>query len=854
MAKSKRTPVATRSERDAFLVTLGDRLRDLIDPRAIMAVTCEQLGKHLGTNRALYAEMEDDVHFVVHDDYCRGVPTSAGTHRLDAVGSGLVEEALAGHDVVVVDTKTDPRLTQEQAHYDAIQMRASIAAPLVKGGRLKAILAVHQTEPRQWSSDEVALVRDVAERTWAAVERAGAETALRANEQRLRLALEASGMGLFQWNAKDDRIEADAQILKLFDVAPDAEPSLAAAMRARIHPEDRARYDEIRARALDPAGIGAFRAELRLVHSNGDVRWIVVASQSCFEGVPPRAVGSVGTVADITERKRAEVVLATAARRDAFRVALSDALRPLAAPNEVRRAACRVLRRHLGANRTFYAEVDAGDTHFVVDEDETEGVPSLAGRHRVDDFGPRVLGLGREGRVVIVNDVASDQRLDQDARAAYGSLLVGAYIAAPLIKEGRLAAGLVVNQSSPRAWKEEEIALVEETADRTWAAVERTRAEQELREADRRKDEFLAILAHELRNPLAPLRNALEVMKLAAHDSRMVEQARDMMTRQLVQMVRLIDDLLDVSRISRGKVDLRRERFDLGQIIKQAVEMNRPLIEASSQHLTIDVPAKPIFVEADPTRLAQVFANLLNNAAKYTERAGEITLSVEPEGEWAVIRVRDTGIGIPPEMLPRVFDMFLQVDRSLEKAQGGLGVGLSLVKGLVELHDGSVEAHSEGIGRGSEFVVRLPMAPAAQVHPARRARKELVPASARRRILVVDDNRDAAISMATLFGALSYETRTAFDGLEAIQIATDFRPAIVLLDIGMPRLNGYETCRRMRQQPWGRNMVMVALTGWGRDEDQQRSKAAGFDFHLVKPVDPTKLSHLLTSWQSSAPP
>src|SRR5687768_6005146 len=216
MAKGKRMPAATRwSERDAFLVMLGDRLRDLVDPRAIMAVTCEQLGKHLGTNRALYGEIEDDLHFVVHDDYCRGVPSSAGTHRLDDVGSALVAEARAGRDVVVVDTKTDPRLTREQAHYAAIQMRASIAAPLVKSGRLKAILAVHQREPRKWSSDEVALVREVAERTWAAVERAVAETALRASEERLRLALEASELGTFLWHAENDRIEANARLLKL---------------------------------------------------------------------------------------------------------------------------------------------------------------------------------------------------------------------------------------------------------------------------------------------------------------------------------------------------------------------------------------------------------------------------------------------------------------------------------------------------------------------------------------------------------------------------------------------------------------------------------------------------------------
>ena len=815
-----------------------------------MAVTCEELGEHLGASRVLYGEIEDDVLFVVHDDYCRGVPTSAGIHRLDDVGSGLVEEARAGRDVVVVDTKTDPRLIREQAHYDAIQMRASIAAPLVKGGRLKAILAVHQCEPRPWSSDEVELVREVAERTWAAVERAAAETGRRASEERLRLALEASATGIFSWNAQDDRIEGDAQLWKLLDVPPDAKPSLAA-VRARIHPEDRARYDEIRARAFDPSGTGAFRAELRLVHSNGDVRWVVVTAQIGFEGVPRKPVRSVGTVADITERKRAEVVLAAAARRDAFRVELADAIRPLAAPDEVRRAACRVLRQHLGANRAFYAEIEPGDTHSVIDADEADGVPSLAGRYPIDDFGERVLGLVRQGRVVVVSDVGADERLDEDARAAYGALLVAAYVAVPLIKQGRLAAGLTVDQSSPRAWTAEEVAIVEETADRTWAAVERARAEQDLREADRRKDEFLAILAHELRNPLAPLRNALEVMKLAPNDSKAVGLAREMMTRQLVQMVRLIDDLLDVSRISRGKVTLHRERTSLDAIVKQAVETNRPLIESTSRHLTIRMPPAAIFVDADPTRLAQVFANLLNNAAKYTEPGGEIALSVERDGTWAVIRVRDNGIGIPPEMLPRVFDMFLQVDRSLEKAQGGLGVGLSLVKGLVELHGGSVEAHSLGLGCGTEFVVRLPIVSALRAEPAPSSRDEPVAAAARRRILVVDDNRDSAISLATLFGALNYETRTAFDGLEAIKAAADFRPAIVLLDIGMPRLNGYDTCRRMRLQAWGRNMVIVALTGWGREEDQKRSKAAGFDFHLVKPVDPSTLSRLLTAWQSS---
>jgi len=666
----------------------------------------------------------------------------------------------------------------------------------------------------------------------------------------LRLALEATATGTFLWHADADRVEVNAQLLKLCDIPADATPSLTAAMRERIHSEDLARYDESWALAMDPSGSGAFTNEFRIVHRSGEVRWIVFTGQIFFEGVPPRAVGSVGTAADITERKRAEEVLASAAQRSAFRVSLGDALRPLATPSEVRRMACRVLNHHLGASRTFYAAIDPSGTQSVVADDESNGVPCVTGRYRLEDFGEGVIGPLREGRVVVVNDIGGDDRLDAASRAVHAGYLATAYIGVPLIKEKRLAACLVVQQSSPRAWTAEEVALVEEAADRTWAAVERARAEQELREADRRKNEFLAILAHELRNPLAPLRNALEVMKLARGDSKLLEQSRDIMVRQLTQMVRLIDDLLDVSRISRGKLELRRERVELEQIIRLAVETSRPLVDAASLRLTTTLSAEPLIVDADPTRLGQVFANLLNNAAKYNERGGEIVLTTEKQGECALIRVRDTGIGIPAEMLPRVFDMFLQVDGSLEKAQGGLGVGLSLVKGLVELHGGSVEARSDGPGRGCEFIVQLPLARTTMAKPLRRTRKELAAATDRRRVLVVDDNRDAASSLGMVLDALKYKTRIAFDGVQAIEAAAEFRPNVVLLDIGMPQLNGYEACRRIRKKSWGRNMVIVALTGWGRLPDQERSKAAGFDFHLVKPVDPALLARLLSSLPS----
>jgi signal transduction histidine kinase len=372
-------------------------------------------------------------------------------------------------------------------------------------------------------------------------------------------------------------------------------------------------------------------------------------------------------------------------------------------------------------------------------------------------------------------------------------------------------------------------------------------AMETLREADRRKDEFLATLAHELRNPLAPIRNGLQILRLGRGNHQAEEQARGLIERQVQQMVRLIDDLLDLSRISRGKIELRRERIDLAAAVQSAVETSRPLIEQSGHALTLSLPAEPVFVDADVTRLAQVFANLLNNAAKYTQRGGgDIRLSVEPLGREVAVSVRDNGVGIPAPMLPQVFEMFTQVDRSLERTQGGLGIGLSIVKRLVEMHGGTVEAHSEGRGQGSEFVVRLPaLTPAAEEPGPRSDGEEPAGAPVRRRILVADDNVDAAASLAMMLEFMGNEVRTAHDGVAAVEAAAAFRPDVILLDIGMPRLNGYDACRRIREQPWGRGIAIAALTGWGQEEDKRQSREAGFDHHLVKPVEPAALERLL---------
>jgi signal transduction histidine kinase/ActR/RegA family two-component response regulator len=390
-------------------------------------------------------------------------------------------------------------------------------------------------------------------------------------------------------------------------------------------------------------------------------------------------------------------------------------------------------------------------------------------------------------------------------------------------------------------WPERHVAVL--FADVT----QRTLAEQALREADRRKDEFLAMLAHELRNPLAAIRNAVQILLQKEGDAQTVRSAAAILERQVGHMVRQVDDLLDVSRISRDKIELRKERVELAPIVNDALETVRPLCESLRHEIQVTLPANPLFITGDRIRLAQIVGNLLNNACKFTDKGGRIWLTVEEMDDQAVIRVRDTGIGLAADQLGPIFELFAQVDHSLERARDGLGLGLTLVKKLVEMHNGTVEARSAGPGRGSEFVVRLPLLrglPSAPPRPSSVVKQmKTVPC----RILIADDNRDSASSLAMLLKLLGHTVDTAYDGLEAVERAETFRGDVILLDIGMPRLNGYEAARRIRERhPSG--LKLVALTGWGQEEDRRRSEDAGFDAHLVKPIDLAALANLLAEW------
>jgi CheY-like chemotaxis protein len=376
---------------------------------------------------------------------------------------------------------------------------------------------------------------------------------------------------------------------------------------------------------------------------------------------------------------------------------------------------------------------------------------------------------------------------------------------------------------------------------------DRMRAVEALKDADRRKDEFLATLAHELRNPLAPIRNALTIMRLKGTADADLGAARELMERQVAQLVRLVDDLLDVSRITLGKVELRRRRIDLREVASDAVATSKPALDDAGHHLSVRLAPEPLWVNGDAVRLTQVISNLLNNSARYTPRGGEVNLEVGREGPQALVSVRDNGIGIPPEMLARVFELFTQLGQP-GAAPGGIGIGLSLARSLTELHGGSIEAESGGPGRGSRFTVRLPLVPAAEALPAPQ------PSSARggaRRFLVVDDNVDAAASQAQLLRMLGHDAETANSGEEALRKAASLRPDVVLLDLGMPGMDGFAVARELRRMPELGRATLVAQTGWGQDEDRRQTAAAGFDAHLAKPVDVEALMETLSRMEFS---
>jgi signal transduction histidine kinase/ActR/RegA family two-component response regulator len=596
-----------------------------------------------------------------------------------------------------------------------------------------------------------------------------------------------------------------------------------------------------------------------VVERDDGSRWCALAYANPFFDDQGKLLGGVNVLFDISDRKRSEEALRQAQQECAnqlvdlnrlqamsSRLATTLQLEPIL--NDILQTAAAIENTDMG----LLALCDQEQTHLKIGASLGLAPEALRQLDYIPPGGGACGTAFFEGRRVMVEDTQTDPLFAPYREVARQAGFRAVHSTPLRTRAGRVIGVLSTHSRRPRRPTEREQYLLDVCARQAVDYIENARLYGQLQEAHRRKDEFLATLAHELRNPLAPIQNAAEIFHAQNTLGPALQWARDVIDRQVKHLARLVDDLLDLSRITVGKLELRRTRIDLKEVLRAALETSKPLLNAGGQQFQVQWPKQSIYLEGDLTRLAQVVANLLNNAAKYTDASGSIWCTADRQGSDAVISVRDTGIGIAPDLLPRVFEMFTQADGSLERTRGGLGIGLTLVQRLVHLHGGTVSVRSEGLGRGSEFTVRLPAlieTPAAE--PAAPSASAENGTAHPLRILVVDDNRDAAASLSMLLQLVGNQLRTAHDGRDALHAAAEFLPDVMLLDIGLPLLNGYEVAQAIRATTWGKSMVLIATTGWGQPEDRSRSLEAGFDYHLVKPVDPNQLFQLLTSVEYS---
>ncbi len=709
--------------------------------------------------------------------------------------------------------------------------------------------------------------------------RKSTETALRESQAHLHVAVEAADIGVWDSDVVDGNTSVGwgPRCKRLFGFAPDEE--VTPEMRlARIHRHDIDQFLAEAERAKDPKGNGEYDSEFRIVLPSGDIRWMISRGRCLFEGrgTTRHAVRFMGTAIDVTERHAAAVARRERQQHDHFvnriGAALADSLDYRATLEKIANLCVPFM--------ADWAFVDLlnDDNRFalaaVAHADPAQD--DLAETIRAEPPSPNPLDHPRlkalfDGRPLLLADITDvlgaaaretepPRRVQLMAQAIEGA--TASFLAVPLIAGGEpLGLLSLLCTRSGRQYDKADVAMAEDVGSRAALAINNARlyeageaarerlVEQarELREADRRKDEFLAMLAHELRNPLAPLSASLQTLRVTGGDNAPAKKAQAVMERQVNHLVRLIDDLLDVSRVTCGRVKLKKTRASLADIIAAAAEISRPGIEERGHDFSVTPLEDPAWLDADNERLTQVFVNLLNNASKYTPPGGRITLvAALTSRRGAKVVITDSGIGIPNDELDRVFELFVQGERR-ESAVGGLGIGLTLARQLVEMHDGTIEIKSPAAdGAGSEFTVYLPLAPARAGEPSPPALAERTEQpGVRRRVLVIDDHADITDSMEMLLDLMGHDVCTAGDGEAGLAAGAEFKPDVVLLDIGLPGMSGHEVARRIRASDWGRAVKLVALTGWGQREDRRRSREAGFDLHLVKPVRSERLEKLL---------
>jgi len=795
LAERRRAESAIRrsEERARVLVTLWDAARGLDRPEEIAEASMRILREAMRADRCVYGDIDPDGQ---HFEFS-AVATAPGVPGVEgrfAIPPEAYERLARNQPIVINDADREALDEQLRDLLRKIGANAQIVTPLLKGGRLYAAAGVHMVTPRNWTEDEVELVDIVAERLWEAMELARLSRALRDSERDFRGLFELSAVGVAQSDPATGRfVRANRRFCEITGYSEEEICRLT--FTEITHPDER---------DANRAAIGAvlrgdadrWDIEKRYVRRDGSTVWVHVSGKVMLDesGRPYRLIANA---ADISDRKKAEEALIASRRR--LQLVTDNA--PVLIAN------CGKDYRYKFVNKAYAARYGMSPKDLV-------------GMHVADVLGEEAFAQLKPHADRAFAGARDEFEAEVDYRDVGAQWIRCAY--APELDE----------QGNSVGW----IAAVINITDRKLA-------EEALREADRRKDEFLAVLGHELRNPLAPLRAGIELLKEAEQRPELLRNLREMMERQLAHLIHLVDDLLDLARVTRGDIDLQRSPLDLRAVIRAAVELGTPLIDQRRHRLEVAAGNAPLPVEGDFQRLTQVVGNLLSNAAKYTERGGAISVSAGIEGDRAVVRVRDNGYGIPLNRLSDVFEMFSQVPEHRAKTGGGgIGIGLALSRQLVTLHGGSIRAESAGLGRGSEFIVSLPLAARG---PQAAETKEAVREQSARRVLVVDDNRDAAASLRLVLELDGHEVVAAYGAREALQAVERFRPEIVLLDIGLPEMDGYEVARRIRARPDGKLIRLFALTGWAQEEDKRKAFESGFDEHLTKPVDSGTLRELI---------
>lgn len=786
-----------REANRAFLAQLTDEFTRRLSAEAIMQTVGAKIGQYLNVASVNFMDIDESQEKELTVSYFwgqPGMPILLGKYHIrDFLTEEFERASRAGETYVINDTQTDPRT--DAAAYASLEIGAYVNIPFHYQSRWTNIMAITDTQPRVWRADELELFGELANRIFPWLQRARAQEALRQSEERLQLAI--SGAHLFTWevNAQTRELLTSPNFREVlgFELASDAGQNF-----LHIHPDDYEWVTGIIEQAL--RGAQKLRIEHRILNpQTGETIWVQVHGQL----VPGDATSPgrlIGITQNITGHKLAELAVQESRTRLQKAIQIGT-VGVLFFDNEG---------RFLEANDAFLTM-----TGYTREQFETQGLA--------------------------IQDITLPEWLPRARQALDELKTIGR--ATPYEKEFKRPDGSHwwgLNAGTKLRTNEHVEFIVDVSS--------RKQAEDSLRQADRRKDEFLAMLTHELRNPMATIRSGLQILTVTATEE-MTRSTVEMMDRQTDHLVHMLDDLLDVSRISQGKINLKTERVNLVDLVGQAIQNLQPLFDQQGKTLSSDLPSVPLEVAGDATRLTQVVTNLLTNGLRYTGDQGRVWLEVaqqnEPDGRTqATIQVRDNGIGLAADQLSSIFELFVQVDNSTARAKGGLGLGLTLVSRLVDLHGGRVEAQSEGLGKGSTFTVYLPALPVVAQGTTKPTTGPLGIASGLR-VLVIDDNADAATTLGMLLKLKGYEVYTRNSGRAGIEAAEKLQPGAILLDIGMPELDGYETCRLIRQQSWGRDLVVIALTGYGQMEDRQRTKKAGFNGHLVKPVDLEELMKLL---------